>query len=959
MANFDATNGTDNLHGVSGEDNTFTFTAGTANDGDTVDGDTGTDTIIVAAGETVDFRPIGANFTSIEGLSLDGSTAIFDSTQLDGSTGALPTDLAVSGDAADSVPDTIEIHMAAGGLILLSGWSFTDWDADQDRIYVYDDSAGGETFTGSDNANETVTVTGGSDKVTLSGGTNDDVLVIDYSELNGNITTVGNVIGDGGSNHVEFSGVHSFVVTTGTGDDSITTGSGNDVVNTGAGNDTVSTGDGDDTIIISQASDFAPGETIDGGDGFDTLRLDEAATYDFTGHSVGNIDRIDFNQDAGGFHIVLTDAMGLNADSNGDGEVGDIRVTSSVAMTHGVTVDGSALVSYPTINVFASNFGGNDTFSGGSSRADLVSYADDTAGVTVDLDAGTATGAGIGTDTLTSIEFIETGSGDDVVTMGGTSNLDQGHVTTGGGNDTVTVSAGRMQVDMGGGSGDRLIVDYSSSAQDITGDVDQIGKSTGGGQSSSITTTDATDHGFVIIEGGVEHFTITTGSGGDNLTTGAGDDVIRGNGGNDTIDGGGGSNDRAVYSGAWTNYTITSLGGIFTIADTRGGSPDGTDTVKNVENFTFSNGTFTAAQILNHAPSAVQLDGSTIAETAGTGALVGMLSRTDADAALGDTATYSMVDGDNLFAVKSVAGQSFVALQPGSGAHLDFETAPTHTIMVKVTDAHGASRTESLLIHVTDVNEAPSAVHVFADDGTGSSTIAEDASTAAHVKVATIAVIDDGGGTNVLSLTGADQSFFEISGTSLYLKAGTHLDFETKSAYQVAVKATDASVPGSATSATYTLKVGDVSPETVAGTAGNDVLAGGSDKDIIIGGLGRDTMTGGGNADIFEFDTFKDSAKKAKAGDLVTDFVHGSDLIDLSAIDANGKKKGDKAFKFLKHEGADFTHKAGQLAWYQVDKKGGDHDMTYVRGDIDGNGKADFTIAFTGLIDFTKGDFLL
>ena len=55
------------------------------------------------------------------------------------------------------------------------------------------------------------------------------------------------------------------------------------------------------------------------------------------------------------------------------------------------------------------------------------------------------------------------------------------------------------------------------------------------------------------------------------------DDVLAGLGGNDQLWGHGG-NDTAVYLGAWLNYAITG-GGTLTITDTRGGSPDGTDTV--------------------------------------------------------------------------------------------------------------------------------------------------------------------------------------------------------------------------------------------------------------------------------------------------------------------------------------------------------------------------------------------
>ena len=75
----------------------------------------------------------------------------------------------------------------------------------------------------------------------------------------------------------------------------------------------------------------------------------------------------------------------------------------------------------------------------------------------------------------------------------------------------------------------------------------------------------------------------------DTLTGTAGDDVIRGLGGNDTIDGLGGS-DTAEYLGVRANYRVTVSNGVYTIDDQREGSPDGTDTLTNVEFLRFSDG---------------------------------------------------------------------------------------------------------------------------------------------------------------------------------------------------------------------------------------------------------------------------------------------------------------------------------------------------------------------------------
>ncbi|MCV6591383.1 MAG: DUF642 domain-containing protein, partial [Silicimonas sp.] len=86
--------------------------------------------------------------------------------------------------------------------------------------------------------------------------------------------------------------------------------------------------------------------------------------------------------------------------------------------------------------------------------------------------------------------------------------------------------------------------------------------------------------------------------GNDSLTGGGGDDVIRGGAGADTIDGGTG-NDVAEFSGAWSDYAISESGGTYTVTDLRPGSPDGTDTITNVETFRFANGDRNAADTLD------------------------------------------------------------------------------------------------------------------------------------------------------------------------------------------------------------------------------------------------------------------------------------------------------------------------------------------------------------------------
>jgi uncharacterized protein YjiK/2',3'-cyclic-nucleotide 2'-phosphodiesterase (5'-nucleotidase family) len=90
----------------------------------------------------------------------------------------------------------------------------------------------------------------------------------------------------------------------------------------------------------------------------------------------------------------------------------------------------------------------------------------------------------------------------------------------------------------------------------------------------------------------------------------------------------------------------------------------------------------------------------------------------------------------------------------------------------------------------TAPNQAPTAV-VFNNPIT---TITQSTNTTTAVKLADIAIADDGLGTNILSITGTDANFFEILNSGLYLKAGTTLNATTKASYNITVNVDDPTV---------------------------------------------------------------------------------------------------------------------------------------------------------------------
>ncbi|MDJ1173215.1 putative Ig domain-containing protein, partial [Roseofilum capinflatum] len=147
-----------------------------------------------------------------------------------------------------------------------------------------------------------------------------------------------------------------------------------------------------------------------------------------------------------------------------------------------------------------------------------------------------------------------------------------------------------------------------------------------------------------------------------------------------------------------------------------------------------------------------------------------------------------------------------------AGTVLDFATQSSYDVTVEVDDTTvGATpdATTAYSLGITEVatNAAPTAV----DLNNATASLAEDTDTTSAIKVADIAITDDGLGTNNLSLSGADAGSFEISGSELYLKAGTVLDFATQSSYDVTVEVDDTTVGATPDATTaYSLGITEV-----------------------------------------------------------------------------------------------------------------------------------------------------
>lgn len=140
--------------------------------------------------------------------------------------------------------------------------------------------------------------------------------------------------------------------------------------------------------------------------------------------------------------------------------------------------------------------------------------------------------------------------------------------------------------------------------------------------------------------------------------------------------------------------------------------------------------------------------------------------------------------------------------------------------------------------------------------------------------------------------------------------------------------------------------------DKLIGNTGDNKLSGGRGNDTLTGGAGEDDLYGGSGKDTFVFKSVGDLSKSKSATDTIFDFSHGQgDRISLSAIDANTKAGGNQAFTFIGTQG--FHDKAGELRFVK-----GSSD-TYIYGDRNGDGKADFVLHLDDRVGLVNGDFIL
>lgn len=604
---------------------------------------------------------------------------------------------------------------------------------------------------------------------------------------------------------------------------------------------------------------------------------------------------------------------------------------------------------------------GNDTLSAGNGA------------VTLD--------GGAGNDRLTGGRWADKffgGIGQDRIDAG-----DNDFVDAGDGNDTIFARvgfSGGITVEGRGGT-DRLVLDYSTLSTAVAFNLTLPAVGT-----SATVAGNVAFAGIELIDvlGSAGNDSIAGNGAANRLSGGAGADVLKGFVGDDVLDAGvGGRAPEPIYfTGGSSTDSAVSIDGTFnpapagdvpfvvlSVADS-GAGYNRTDT--------FS---FDAA-----AGATLQLDLDTT--------LLGDLFLVRVLDALGnEVASFDDIAFANNLTTLSLDGGRYV-LEVSASAFADFPAPFNLTIGLSsgvVPDRRdiltGGKGNDTYIVHAAD-NQTIERV------GEGHDTVIADLNwtLGAHIEdlrltgSAPLTGVGNGGanrltgnaGANVLQGKGGDDVLDGRGGADTLVGGDGNDTYESGTAANIIVEEKDGGIdtvvnhldvdlPTNVENATLTgtsavyargnglgnVLIGNGAANTLSGGGGKDTLRGGDGADVLNGGVGIDVLTGGKGADRFEFDKagLAQSTSRATA-ESITDLSHAQhDLIDLHKIDTNPSMSGDQAFVFIGT--ATFSQKMGQVRYAEVS------GSTYVAGDINGDGAADFMIRLAGSHALVVGDFVL
>ncbi len=397
--------------------------------------------------------------------------------------------------------------------------------------------------------------------------------------------------------------------------------------------------------------------------------------------------------------------------------------------------------------------------------------------------------------------------------------------------------------------------------------------------------------------------------GDDNLTGTPGDDILDALAGNDTLDGLGGVDTLIGGAGNDTFIVDTTTDIITELAN------GGTDTVQSAVTFTLS------AQLEN-----LILTGA--AAINGTG-------NASANLLTGNNGNNTLI---GLGGIDTLNGLDGVDTLDGGGGNDTYIVDTTTDTLVELAgggiDSVQSSVTFTLLPQIENLTLTGTA----AINGTGNTAVN---------------ILTGNNGDNRLTGLGGNDTLDGLGGVDI-LDGGAGndiyvIDTSTDTIIEVAGGGSDLVQ----SAVTFTL-VPQLERLTLTGTAaingtGNaaiNTLIGNAGNNILTGFAGADTLTGGLGADSFNYTAVAQSNSTNR--DIITDFVSGSDKIDLNVIDANTGLADNQSFTFI--GAAAFS--AGQVG-----------QVRYANGMLEANVNADLAadlqIQLAGAPAFVEGDLIV
>ncbi len=527
--------GTDVVSGGAGDD----FVQGNE-DSDTVYGDAGDDIarggkgddfVYGGAGDDIVFGDEGNDFVSGD----DGDDILLGRQASDTLSGGAGNDILYGGEGGDSLNggDGEDTLHGDNGSDTLTGGAGLD-------LFVVRKEANVTEYITDFNSAEQVRLTGfGSSPITLyvSHTTGDTSVNLGDGQF---IIFLGTSQSSITSSSFLYSGVITIAASSsGVVDDSLYFSPTDDYLDGGLGQD---------SFIATDGSYVQTGDTVIGGLGSDSIIINGGIlTFDSATHAnITGVEWFQLNSDAA--HVLT---FGAGYFSAGTGITNNIVKISTTATTAGITVDGSSV--FNTTECFSINGGegsdsiisggGADTINGGNGSDSIWGYegadliyggngADTIAG-----DEGSNTVYGDAGDDIIFInnignEFIDAGSGNDVLDID-VAQLDNNDTVTGGsGNaDILRVTSGTASLStavMTNLSGFEQIHLNTNAAHTITLNDSYYSSSGFSGHIVIVTTT--SNVGVNINGSGL------TGANSINVTAGSGDDTISGGAGNDTME---------------------------------------------------------------------------------------------------------------------------------------------------------------------------------------------------------------------------------------------------------------------------------------------------------------------------------------------------------------------------------------------------------------------------------------